>query len=91
MKRIIIISATFLIITILVIAYHFFIAQKTAFVNLNKVYDEFTYKKEMEEKFENIKKARQSILDSLKIKIEVLSRKIEDNAKKDNNDNITKM
>jgi outer membrane protein len=50
--------------------------QKIVFVNIETVYDEFTMKKELESKFENVANVRQQILDSLKLELTILSKSI---------------
>ncbi|MBA4241927.1 MAG: hypothetical protein C0448_14470 [Sphingobacteriaceae bacterium] len=50
--------------------------QKIVFVNIETVYDEFTMKKELESKFENVSQLRQQILDSLKLELNILSKSI---------------
>lgn len=50
--------------------------QKIVFVNIESVYDEFTMKKELESKFENVTSMRQQILDSLKLELNILSKSI---------------
>jgi Skp family chaperone for outer membrane proteins len=47
---------------------------KTAFVNLNVVYDHFTLKKELESKLENASNARKAIMDSLTLRLQGLQR-----------------
>lgn len=53
--------------------------QKTVFVNIETVYDEFTMKKELEAKFENVASMRQQILDSLKMELNIISKTITSN------------
>ena len=50
--------------------------QKTVFVNIETVYNEFAMKKELELKFDNVTAMRQRILDSLKLELNVLSQRI---------------
>lgn len=50
--------------------------KKTAFVQIEKVYDDFPMKKELEAKFENVTNMRQQILDSLKLQLNIISQKI---------------
>jgi len=50
--------------------------QKTVFVNIETVYDEFLMKKELEAKFDNVASVRQQILDSLKLELTILSKSI---------------
>lgn len=50
--------------------------QKIVFVNIETVYDEFSMKKELESKFENVTNMRQQILDSLKLELNILSKSI---------------
>lgn len=55
-----------------------------AYINLAKVYDEFTLKKELSAKFETTKGARQHILDSLKLQLQILHGKVQENDPKYN-------
>lgn len=50
--------------------------QKTVFVNIETVYNDFTMKKELELKFENVAGMRKQILDSLKLELNILSQQI---------------
>jgi len=50
--------------------------QKIIFVDIEKVYNNFTMKKELEAKFDNVMQMRQHILDSLKLEVELLSKRI---------------
>lgn len=48
---------------------------KVVFVNLNKVYEEFELKKELEKKFKNLESKRNALLDSLELNLKLLSSK----------------
>lgn len=50
--------------------------EKIVFANIETVYNEFTMKKELELKFDNVTALRQQILDSLKLELNILSQKI---------------
>lgn len=49
---------------------------KLAWVNLTKVYNEFAYKKELENKLTKTQQARKTIIDSAEFELKVLSRQI---------------
>lgn len=49
---------------------------KVAYVDIEKVYNEFSMKKELESKLINVQQARKLILDSLKIELNALSQNI---------------
>lgn len=49
---------------------------KNAYIDIPKVYEEFSLKKELEAKLENTQNARQGVLDSLKLKLQVLQHHI---------------
>ena len=59
---------------------------KTAYVDISKVYNEFELKKECEGKYTHIENARKTILDSLEITLNMLSQRIRSNHKKDKNE-----
>ena len=50
---------------------------KTAYINVNEVYNDFQFKKELEVKLNNTKLARKAILDSLNLKLNLLVKDIE--------------
>lgn len=56
---------------------------KVAYVELEKLYNDFSMKKELEAKLNNVKQTRQSILDSLKIQLNALSRSIKSEKEKE--------
>jgi len=61
------------------VSIYFLVAQpKNAYVDIPKVYSEFSLKKELESKLENTQNARQGVLDSLKLKLQVLSYHVKD-------------
>jgi outer membrane protein len=53
--------------------------QKIVFVNIETVYDDFLLKKELEAKFDNVANARQQILDSLKLELNLFYKTISSN------------
>lgn len=55
----------------------------TVYVNVQKIYDDFQLKKELESKLTNVQQARKTVLDSLELKLKILSGKIENAAKRD--------
>jgi len=57
-----------------------------AYINLEHVYEDFTLKNELEEKLKKVQLTRQTILDSLKIRIQLLSKQMEDGSNKQNTD-----
>ena len=50
--------------------------EKTAYVNITKLYAEFTLKKELENKLTKVKNTRQAVLDSLELKLKILTKEI---------------
>jgi len=48
-------------------------APKTAYIQLNKTYEGFYLKKELEQKYDKIENARQSILDSMSIDLQTMA------------------
>ena len=59
--------------------------EKTSFVKLDKVYEEFQLKKDLEGKFKNIEAKRKSILDSLEFELSLQAKKIENKTIEDRN------
>lgn len=57
---------------------------KVAFVNLSKAYNSFELKKELEKKLTSVQSAREQSLDSLKMKLTVLSAALEKGEADDN-------
>jgi len=56
---------------------YFLLSQpKTGYVDINKIYNDFDLKKELESKLKNVQQARKIILDSLGLKINLLSNAI---------------
>lgn len=66
---------------VLGLLYFFKKEDKTAYVQIQKVFNEFEYKKEMEAKLKNVKEVRKRELDSLEIQLKVLFKEIELNRK----------
>jgi len=58
--------------------YLFATAPQNAYIDIPKVYEAFLLKKELAAKFENTRNARQQVLDSLKLKLQVLKHHIDD-------------
>jgi outer membrane protein len=58
---------------------------KIAWININKVYNEFVYKKELETKLTHTEQARKVLIDSLELELKVLSRAIQAEGGKDKN------
>lgn len=50
--------------------------EKTAYVELGKVYGDFELKKELESKLTNVQQARKNILDSMKVQLEFFANNI---------------
>ena len=75
--NIIILLSALVVLSIAFSSYVFVNQPKVAFVHVQDVYNEFDYKKELENKFETIKTARIRILDSLEIQINVLAKNIQ--------------
>lgn len=59
--------------------------EKLGWVNISKVYGEFSFKKELETKLMQTQSARKKILDSLEFELNVLSRTIQSEQGKDKN------
>lgn len=57
--------------------------QKLGYVELTKIYSEFSLKKELEAKLKSVQLKRQNILDSLKLDLKMLSREIENGNRND--------
>ncbi len=58
--------------------YHKQCGTRMAWVNFNKVYDEFLYKKELEQKFNQAQQARKKMVDSLELDLKMLYGQIKD-------------
>jgi outer membrane protein len=58
---------------------------KTAWIDINKVYNEFVYKKELEKKLTQTQQARKALIDSLEFELQMLSREIQTENGKDKN------
>jgi len=56
--------------------------KKIAWININKVYSEFTLKKELETKFNATQAARKKITDSLELELRILSKQIQQEGEK---------
>ncbi len=85
MKNNIFLKLSGLIILIAVIGIYFrlnYLIPKTAYIDLNTAYNEFILKKELENKLNNVQQIRKTILDSLKLQLNVLYKQIEINGKK---------
>ena len=64
-----------LVITISVLSifiYHKCIKQKTAYIEIKKVFNGFQMKKELEEKFKQTAKTREKIIDSLSFNLKLM-------------------
>lgn len=73
-------AVLFILLFILVIGWIVFNYQttpKTGFIVIQEVYNGFSMKKEMEQKYNQAKMARATILDSLELGLKILARKIE--------------
>lgn len=85
-KPVIIISAAaillFLIAGVSVALYSSINQPKIAYVQTDKVYNEFTYKKELEAKYDEVITYRKRILDSLEIQINAISVNIQNSTHK---------
>jgi outer membrane protein len=51
--------------------------EKTAYVNVSELYNEFDMKKEMEASYLNVEKGRQAQLDSLELELKLLNKKLQ--------------
>ncbi len=56
---------------------------KTAYVELNMIYNDFQMKKELEAKLTNVQQTRKTILDSLELRLKVLSAQLRGMAQQD--------
>jgi outer membrane protein len=56
---------------------------KIAWININKVFNEFAYKKELEAKLTHTEEARKALIDSLEFELKMLSRAIQAEGGKD--------
>lgn len=75
MKKIVVISFSCTLISLLIIsAYSFTRVPKTGYVDLGKVYNEFEMKREKEAQLARIQQARKHILDSLELQLTSTSR-----------------
>jgi outer membrane protein len=59
------------------------LAPKLAYIELSKVFVEFQMKKELEVKLKVVREKRQSLMDSLKFELQILSKQIEEQKGKD--------
>lgn len=84
-KQIILISVSVTAILSIVIFYCFTAAfsEKTAYVDISKLFEEFKLKKELEVQLGQIKNARKSILDSLELNLKVMAKQIQSEGQKD--------
>jgi outer membrane protein len=57
--------------------YLFSTRQKTAYVNLTKIYNEFELKKQLEQQLTSVQQIRQKTLDSLELELKMLSRNLQ--------------
>jgi outer membrane protein len=62
-------------------------AEKTAFIDINKIFSEFTLKKELEMQLTKVKDARKTVIDSLELELKLLSKQIQTEQQK-NSKNI---
>src|SRR5437588_436037 len=65
--------------------YHKNFKQKTAYIDIKKVFNGFQMKKELEEKFKQTQKVREKMVDSLSFNLKLMSKQLneEKNAKKE--------
>lgn len=83
-KRNIIIGLLTLILTVVLVAVIFKPGQeKTGYVELNKLFDEFKLKKELQGELEKIKTVRKNITDSLEFELKVMVKGIQAEGQKD--------
>lgn len=55
----------------------FLLRDKTAYIDINQIYDNFTLKKELEVQLQTVKKERAAILDTMELNLKVLSKEID--------------
>ena len=70
------ILAFVVIISISAFFYSFKYSQKTAYVNITEVFNQFDFKKQMEKKYLATKQSRDRILDSLKFNLQAISNRL---------------
>ena len=71
MKNILTISISALVFTVGILLYAFSEKeQKTAYIELGKIYGDFELKKELQSKLTNVQQARKTVLDSMRIQLE---------------------
>jgi outer membrane protein len=57
--------------------------EKNAYVDIAKLYDGFSLKKELESKYQNVESKRKTITDSLKLQLQVFAKQLEASGAKD--------
>lgn len=57
--------------------YNIYPKKKLAWIDLPAVYKDFTYKKELETRFQKTREARKNIMDSLELELKILSNEIQ--------------
>lgn len=70
------------------LVYHKYFKQKTAFIEIKKVFNSFAMKKELEEKFKQTTKVREKIIDSLSFTLKLMSKQL--NEQKNTKEGINK-
>jgi outer membrane protein len=75
-KNVLLVGCCIVIAGLLVFAFIKCKNEKTAYVNISKVYQEFELKKELEAKMLKVKNVRTAQIDSLELNLKVLSRQI---------------
>lgn len=63
------------------LAYNKFYKQKTAFIEIKKVFNAFHMKKELEDKFKQTTKTREKIIDSLSFNLKLMSKQLTEQKK----------
>lgn len=71
-----IVLALAIIISISAFVYSFKSSQKTSYVNITEVFNQFDFKKQMEKKYLTVKQSRDRILDSLKFNLQAISNRL---------------
>ncbi len=85
MKRaIIIVIVNLLLVLTGIFAYHHFFVSKVAFIDANKVFEEFEMKKQLSVDFDNIESQRKLSLDSMALQLQMLEQKLNSGSKEKN-------
>jgi outer membrane protein len=79
-------SGAISVLCIVVLSFSFISQPKVAYIRVGYVYDNFEYKKELEAKLTNVVQYRKTMLDSMALQLNILSKSIESSPKKDDDE-----